>query len=110
MNSPVLEFLAASRSAFLDDLAALVNVDCGTHSKAGVDRVGAWVRARCAEWGWEVERFPQAAYGDCWLARLRGEGAGGLLLVGHLDTVYPNGTAAARPMRFEGQKILGPGV
>jgi acetylornithine deacetylase/succinyl-diaminopimelate desuccinylase-like protein len=32
------------------------------------------------------------------------------MLMGHLDTVYPDGTAAARPMRFEGAKILGPGV
>jgi glutamate carboxypeptidase len=32
------------------------------------------------------------------------------MLIGHLDTVYPDGTAAARPMRFEGGHILGPGV
>jgi glutamate carboxypeptidase len=105
-----IQFLESSRSALLADLAALVNVDCGTHDKVGVDRVGEWVGARCAEWGWEVERFPQAAYGDCWLARLRGDGPGRVLLIGHLDTVYPDGTAAARPMRFEGEKVLGPGV
>lgn len=108
--TPIISFLESSYPALLADLAALVNVDCGTHNKAGVDRVGAWVRARCAEWGWEVERFPQAGYGDCWLARLRGDGSGRVLLIGHLDTVYPDGTAAARPMRFEGEKILGPGV
>ncbi len=32
------------------------------------------------------------------------------MLLGHLDTVYPDGTAAARPMRYDGNKILGPGV
>jgi glutamate carboxypeptidase len=32
------------------------------------------------------------------------------MLIGHLDTVYPDGTAAIRPMRFEGLKIMGPGV
>jgi glutamate carboxypeptidase len=106
----VLEFLANSRAALLSDLAALVNVDCGTHNKAGVDRVGAWIGARCAAWDWQVERLPLAAYGDCWLARLHGDGTGRVLLVGHLDTVYPDGTAAARPMRFEGERILGPGV
>lgn len=108
--TPIITFLESSRSALLADLAALVNVDCGTHDKAGVDRVGEWVGARCAEWGWEVERFPQAGYGDCWLARLRGDGPGRVLLIGHLDTVYPDGTAAARPIRVEGEKILGPGV
>ena len=109
MNN-VSDFLTASRPAFLSDLAALVNVDCGTHNKAGVDRVGEWIGARCAAWDWGVERIPLADYGDCWLGRLRGKGTGRLLLMGHLDTVYPDGTAVARPIRFEGPKILGPGV
>jgi glutamate carboxypeptidase len=106
----VSDFLAASRPAILADLATLVNVDCGTHNKAGVDRVGEWIGARCRAWGWEVEKLSLTSYGDCWLGRLRGKAVGRLLLMGHLDTVYPDGTAAARPMRFEGPRILGPGV
>jgi glutamate carboxypeptidase len=106
----VSDFLTASRAAFLSDLAALVNVDCGTHNKAGVDHVGEWIGARCAAWDWGVERIPLAEHGDCWLARLQGDGAGRILLMGHLDTVYPDGTAVARPMRFEGSRIIGPGV
>ena len=110
MVNKVSDFLTKSHAAFLSDLAALVNVDCGTHNKAGVDRVGEWIGARCAAWDWHVERFPVTEHGDCWLARLRGDGMGRILLMGHLDTVYPDGTAAARPMRFEGPKIIGPGV
>jgi glutamate carboxypeptidase len=106
----ILTFLKTSQSDFLTDLAALVNVDCGTHNKAGVDRVGAWIRDRCLAWGWEVQHFPLQDYGDCWLARLRGRGTGRMMLIGHLDTVYPDGTAAIRPMRFEGPKLLGPGT
>jgi glutamate carboxypeptidase len=106
----VSAFLTASHAAFLSDLAALVNVDCGTHYKAGVDRVGEWIGARCAAWDWEVERVPLSEHGDCWLARLHGNGTGRILLMGHLDTVYPDGTAAARPMRLDGPKIIGPGV
>ncbi|MBI3763512.1 MAG: M20 family metallopeptidase [Chloroflexi bacterium] len=106
----ILDFLESSRASFLADLAALVNVDCGTYNKAGVDWVGEWIGARCHEWGWEAERLPQTEYGDCWIARLRGDGAGRLMLVGHTDTVYPDGTAAGRPMRFDGPKILGPGT
>ena len=109
MNN-VSNFLTTSRAAFLSDLAALVNVDCGSYNKAGVDRVGEWIGARCTEWNWEVEQFPLTDHGDCWMARLQGNEAGRLLLMGHLDTVYPDGTAAARPMRFEGSKIIGPGV
>jgi glutamate carboxypeptidase len=44
------------------------------------------------------------------VARLSGDGQGKLMLSGHLDTVYPDGTAAARPLRYAGNLIRGPGV
>lgn len=103
-------FLKAALPAFLADLGALVNIDCGTHNKAGVDWVGQWIAARCTAWGWQIEHKPQRDYGDCWVARLAGQGQGRLMLIGHLDTVYPDGTAAARPMRQQGNTLLGPGV
>lgn len=106
----IRSFLESAQLNFLDDLATLVGIDCGTHNKVGVDQVGEWVRARCADWDWDIRRYPQTDYGDCWLARLRGSGEGRVMLLGHLDTVYPDGTAAARPMRYDGNKILGPGV
>lgn len=104
------DFIAAAYDSFLADLAALVNVDCGTHNKAGVDWVAGWFAGRAAEWGWGAERLPLPGQGDCLVARLRGRGQGRVMLIGHLDTVYPDGTAAARPMRHEGGRILGPGV
>ena len=88
----------------------MVSVDCGTLNKAGVDRVGNWVGERCAAWGWSVERIPQPEDADLWKARLQGQGDGRIVLLGHLDNVYPDGTVAARPMHFEGDKLLGPGV
>jgi glutamate carboxypeptidase len=106
----IISFLNAIQPDFLADLAALVNLDCGTENKVGVDWAGRWIRDRCLAWGWEVQHFPLTDYGDCWLARLHGRGAGRIMLIGHLDTVYPDGTAAARPMRFAGQNIMGPGV
>ncbi len=106
----ILSFLESNQANFLTDLAALVNLDCGTANKAGVDQVGQWLNRRCRAWGWHVDHFPIAPYGDCWLARLHGQGSGRLLLIGHMDTVYPDGTAAARPLRFEGNRIFGPGV
>lgn len=95
---------------FLDDLRALVDVDCGTANKSGVDAVGRLFRDRLRAAGFELAEFPLTEYGDCCLATLRGTGQARILLIGHLDTVYPDGTAAARPMRSEGRRILGPGV
>jgi glutamate carboxypeptidase len=103
-------WLQAHRAEYLDDLQALVDVDCGTAYKAGVDAVGALFRDRLRAADFELTEFPLTDYGDCCLATLRGTGQARILLLGHLDTVYPDGTVAERPMRFEGRRILGPGV
>lgn len=110
----VISFLNAQLPKFVDDLAELVNLDCGTQNKVGVDRAGAIMRRHLEQRGFAVEVVPLEAYGDCVVGRLAGPGEARIMLMGHLDTVYPDGTAAARPMRIEGaagaERILGPGV
>lgn len=103
-------FLETSLPQFLGDLTALVNVDCGTFTKSGVDFCGDWVNARGQAWEWDMEYFSVREFGNCHLARLRGSGAGKFLMLTHLDTVYPEGVAAARPLRAEGNKLIGPGA
>lgn len=105
-----IPFLESSLPRFLDDLAALVNVDCGTFTKRGVDFCGDWVNARGQAWEWDMEYFPVRDFGNCHLARVRGRGAGRFLLLTHLDTVYPEGIAAERPLRARGNQLIGPGV
>jgi glutamate carboxypeptidase len=95
---------------YLADLQSLVNVDCGTANKAGVDAVGRLFRGQLLATGCELTEFPLADYGDCLLATWRGSGTARILLSGHLDTVYPEGTVAARPMRIDGGRIFGPGA
>ncbi len=95
---------------YLARLTALVNVDCGTSDKAGVDLVGRLFRGYLVDAGFELTEFPLEQYGDCCLASLHGTGQARILLMGHLDTVFPIGTAAVRPMHFQDQRILGPGV
>ena len=95
---------------YLDILGTLVNVDCGTTNKSGVDHVGRLFRNYLQDAGFKITEYPLAEYGDCYLATYHGNGHARILLMGHLDTVYPDGTASARPMRFENHHILGPGV
>jgi glutamate carboxypeptidase len=106
----LLPFLESTFPQFLSDLETLVNVDCGTFNKSGVDFVGDWVNERGREWEWDMEYYPVRESGNCHLARLHGKGEGRFLMLGHLDTVYPEGIAAERPLRQEGDKLIGPGV
>lgn len=97
-------------AALIADLKALTGIDCGTTNKRGVDAAGDVITGRCAQWGWDVTRHAQVDYGDCLVATARGTGRGRILLMGHLDTVYPDGTVAARPWREVDGRIFAPGA
>jgi glutamate carboxypeptidase len=98
---------------FLADLETLVNTDCGSYTKAGVERVGRWTGAALDELGAAVEYRPDPAgrLGDTVVATFHGIAGGPrVLLIGHLDTVFDEGTAAERPFAIEDGIARGPGV
>ena len=100
----------ASQAAYLADLERLVNIDCGSYTKAGVDEVGRFVADQLARLGADVTVHPSRELGDTVVGALRGEGSPRALLIGHMDTVFDPGTAAARPFRIEAGRAYGPGV
>ena len=113
----MLEERAAARfEGYQTALRDMVNVDCGSYSPAGVGRIADLCVAFFAAHGWEVERRAhvptdgQPRLGDLVIGTLRGSGGPRVLLLGHMDTVFDDGTAAARPYRVEGERALGPGV
>jgi glutamate carboxypeptidase len=76
-----------------------------------VNRVGEMLAQAFAGLGFSVERIPQTEFGDHILASRPSTNSGKLLLcIGHMDTVFPAGTAAARPFRIENGFATGPGV
>ncbi|MFI9119758.1 M20 family metallopeptidase [Streptomyces bikiniensis] len=116
-----LELARTHRPRYLDDLERLVSIDSGSYSADGVNEVADWIERRLGRMGFDVERvgFPPSSdgrrTGDALVGRRRGglpEASGGrrILLAGHMDTVFEDGTAAARPFRVEGSTAYGPGV
>ena len=98
---------------YLRDLETLVNTDCGTHNKAGVDAVARVVRARMRAFGAEVLDFPQDKFGDMLYARWRWRrvtDTARVVMIGHMDTVYSDGTAAQLPVSQTRLALKGPGV
>ena len=104
--------ITAAREAFIADLERLVNTDCGSYTKAGVDEVGGWTADRLRGQGASVELRPHDTLGDTVVATFEGTTGAGprILLIGHLDTVFDEGTAAARPFRIADGRAYGPGV
>jgi glutamate carboxypeptidase len=108
--------VADAEDSFLADLETLCRIDCGSYSPKGVNHVATWVAAEMKRLGADVERFPEpdGRYGDTVLGTWPGSGEPGkaprVLMIGHMDTVFEDGTAAERPFRIESGIAYGPGV
>lgn len=109
----IREALDQAHPAFLADLERLVNTDCGSYTKAGVDAVGRWTAERMRALGARVSSHPNdLGLGETVIGEFAGTDPAGptLLCIGHLDTVFDEGTAAERPFEVGGGIATGPGV
>jgi glutamate carboxypeptidase len=108
----ILDWLADQEGAMLALLEEVVNVDSGSYDKAGVDAVGACFRRFFEREGIGSATHPRETYGDAITAEVAGAGGGNkpIVLLGHRDTVFPQGEAGRRPFRIEGGRAYGPGV
>ncbi|HET9979198.1 MAG TPA: M20/M25/M40 family metallo-hydrolase, partial [Ktedonobacterales bacterium] len=97
-------------AAFLDDLRALVNINSGTYTPEGVARVADYLQPLFETMGCVVERIPGEKMGPQLVARHSGTGQGRVLIVGHMDTVFPDGEADRRPFDIHDGCAYGPGV
>ncbi len=107
------ERIAAAEPAFLADLERLVNTDCGSYTRDGVNEVATWVAGYLELLGGAVTRHPDpdGILGDTVEAVFEGEPDGPrAILLGHTDTVFPEGTVAERPYAVRDGIARGPGV
>ncbi len=103
------EWARAHMDAYEQRLRALVAIDSGADCPQGREQVAALLCEWAEEAGCTAEVVPLEAGGHV-VASLPGEGEGRIVLLGHHDTVYPAGTAAARPMTVSAGRARGPGV
>ena len=109
------ELLAACQQIlpqYLKVWERLVNIDSGSGYSPGLRAAGEVVGAFCAEQGMAIEHFPCGESGEAFhlCARVEGNGEKSVLLLAHLDTVFPPGTARERPFRTDAEWAYGPGV
>jgi glutamate carboxypeptidase len=110
-KTAIIEHIGRQHQAMVVLLADLVNIDSGSYNKRGVDAVGDRLRAWLEAAGISCEIFPNEIFGDCMAARIPGIGGNRpIVLMGHRDTVFPDGTATQRPFRIDGDQAFGPGV
>ncbi len=97
-------------SQYIEELRELCAIDSDSYNKQGLDEMSARLGSRMQGLGMQVTIIERETWGNDLLGVIQGNGGGNVLLLGHIDTVYPAGTAAARPLRVEGDTVYGPGV
>ena len=90
-----------------------VECESPSYDAGAVNRMATIAARELALLGAQVERIGGTqGFGDCVRARFEGPGGpdGGILLIGHLDTVHPLGTLKELPFREKDGLCYGPGI
>jgi glutamate carboxypeptidase len=99
----------AELQLLLADLQQWVDQDTPGGDRELLDALARTLAETLERYGLGSELVPDA--GGLYVhATLEGPGQAHVCLLGHHDTVFPQGTAAARPFRIEGGRCYGPGV
>ncbi|SDL83806.1 M20 family metallopeptidase [Sediminibacillus halophilus] len=91
-------------------LEELVNTDSNTHDKEGVDKVGTLLKNKFEELGMYVHTHREKKQGNNLEVKAERSSEPKILIVAHMDTVFPKGTAKERPFEIIDDFAYGPGV
>ena len=117
---PVLSQVKDEQGPFVSTLRELVSVESGSHDIEGLTRLAGIIGDRLRGLGAEVDLVPAddiyqmqdtpEQIGPSVLARFRGTGTRRILLLAHMDTVYPRGMLSVQPFRIDGDRAYGLGI
>ena len=106
----LLKSIEAKHDKMVKFLETLVNIDSGNDCPEGVAKVARIVGDKLREMQFNVEYLEYPGVCTHLLAHKKGTGDKEVMIIGHMDTLFPMGTAATRPFTIRDDKAYGPGV
>src|SRR5258708_5809491 len=118
---PVWSLAQKEKPTLLDTLKELVSIESGSRDLEGLGKIAAVISQRLTALGAKVElldmgtdivRFTDTPerVGKVVRATFTGSGTKKILLLAHMDTVYPRGMLAQQPFKLEGDRAWGLGI
>jgi len=106
-----LRFFLDRKDAITETIRQLVEIESPSDNKPAVDRLGALLAGRFEGLGGHAKFHRTQDFGDHLQVDFATERSGKpVLLLGHIDTVYPLGTLAGMPCRVDDGRLWGPGA
>jgi glutamate carboxypeptidase len=119
---PVLSLAQKERPALLQTLQELTAIESGSREPEGLDRIANVLVAKLQALGGKVDLIEPTEADTQRLsdtpqklakmvrATFSGTGTKKILLLAHMDTVYPQGMLAQQPFRIDGDRVYGVGI
>jgi glutamate carboxypeptidase len=118
---PVLSLAKKEQPAVLQTMKTLVEIESGSSDREGLDKIAEVIAGRLKALGAKIEfiepgpdtvRFSNTPekIGKMVRATFTGTGTRRILLLAHMDTVYPRGMLAQQPFKIDGSRAWGLGI
>jgi glutamate carboxypeptidase len=109
-NRDRLRYFTERQEQMIETIRQLVEVESPSDNKAAVDRLGSLLAGRFEKLGGHAKFHRTSDFGDHLQVDFAGKHSGKpVLLLGHLDTVYPIGTLKSMPFHAGDGRLSGPG-
>ena len=111
----MLDYITSRYDQFIKDLETIVNIDSGSRYASGISKVAAYFQERFSKLGWHTQDL---SFADGEVPCLEAANVDprtpdvefDFLFLGHMDTVFLEGTVQQRPFAIDGNHAKGPGV
>jgi glutamate carboxypeptidase len=110
-SSNRLRFFTERKDAITETIRQLVEIESPSDNKPAVDQLCALLAGRFEKVGGHAKFHRSQDFGDHLQVDFSGGRSGKpVLLLGHIDTVYPMGTLSTMPCRLADGRLWGPGA
>lgn len=119
-REPVLSLAKKEKPALLETLKEFVTIETGSRDYEGLTKLAGVIAEKFKALGGQVELVePSNVYkmedtpekiGRMVRATFTGTGTKKILLIAHMDTIYPRGMLAQQPFRIDGNRAYGLGI
>lgn len=114
MNKIILDAIEScgiNNDSIIKTWKEIVEIESYTHNAEGVYNVCKYIKSQLEELGLETKIHDIENVGPLLIGQFgEGDDSEGVILAGHMDTVFRDGFIIDNPFRVENNKVFGPGV